>query len=472
MAINASIPLSVQPAVQIQDPLTQYAKLAQVQSLIGQNQLSALQRRGLTNQLNEHDRVLAAFRNLQPGQSVESVLPEVYQASPTTGIAISKNLLQQKEAQTNIDKNNMAIMAAKAKDARDTLSGVTDQASYDQWRQYGSSKGYQVALNAPPQYDPNWQKQHIMTADSFLTNLNAQAGRDVTMRGQDLRSKDAAAGRDVTIRGQNMTDKRQRELNGILANGEVSGDTTSMAQAIANYQLAPLSGFALRSPKGQRIMGLVMKLNPDYNAQDYVASQKAYSAFTSGKQGDTVRSFSVAMSHLDTLSHLTDALGNGSTKLLNKWANAWKSQTGQPAPTNFDAAKQIVGDEIIKAVVGAGGGEGDRQAAQAVIDKANSPQALKDAIHTYKELMAGQLGGLRRQYEQSTKRKDFNKFLSKEAIDQLEPTSSVPAGPAAAGQSVGKTGETAVRIKGDDGYNALRSGALFIGPDGVTRRKP
>jgi hypothetical protein len=33
-------------------------------------------------------------------------------------------------------------------------------------------------------------------------------------------------------------------------------------------------------------------------------------------------------------------------------------------------------------------------------------------------------------------------------------------------------GDAPVRIRGDDGYNALPSGALFIGPDGQTRRKP
>jgi hypothetical protein len=39
--------------------------------------------------------------------------------------------------------------------------------------------------------------------------------------------------------------------------------------------------------------------------------------------------------------------------------------------------------------------------------------------------------------------------------------------PAPAAQPTG----TPTRISGDDGYNALPTGALYIGPDGVTRTK-
>lgn len=155
-------------------------------------------------------------------------------------------------------------------------------------------------------------------------------------------------------------------------------------------------------------------------AADYGKTIKSNAAFATGKQGDLVRSFNVAVSHLNTLDGLVDALGNGDVQALNKFGNAIAQQTGKPAPTNFDAAKAIVGDEIIKAIVGGGGALADRENAQNQISRANSPAQLRGVIATYKDLMAGQLRGLKKQYTDTTGRDDFDKRLSPEAIHELE----------------------------------------------------
>ena len=54
----------------------------------------------------------------------------------------------------------------------------------------------------------------------------------------------------------------------------------------------------------------------------------------------------------------------------------------------------------------------DREAAAKTINAASSPAQLRGAIGTYKKLMQGQLGGLKQQYEQTTGKKDFERFLS------------------------------------------------------------
>lgn len=200
----------------------------------------------------------------------------------------------------------------------------------------------------------------------------------------------------------------------------------SIADRIANYDMAPLSGFALKSAQGQETMRQVLALNPQYDATQYAAKQKGFNQFTSGKQGDTVRSLSVATSHLDTLNTMVNALQNKDTRLFNTVGNKWQQETGAPAPTNFDTVKNIVADEVTKAVIGYGGSAGDREKAAAVIDRANSPAQLKGAIATYKQLMGGQLSGLRRQYEKATGRKDFDSMLSPEAQGQLGSGSAHP----------------------------------------------
>lgn len=148
------------------------------------------------------------------------------------------------------------------------------------------------------------------------------------------------------------------------------------------------------------------------NKGDIASRNSAVKAFDSGKQSNTVKSFNVSIAHLDSLGNLADALDNGNLTLLNRAGNAYKEQTGNPAPTNFNAAKKIVADEIVKAIVGSGGGVADREEAARTISAANSPAQLKGVIKTYQDLMVGQLGGLEQQYKTGTKRDDFNKYLS------------------------------------------------------------
>lgn len=167
---------------------------------------------------------------------------------------------------------------------------------------------------------------------------------------------------------------------------------------------------------------------------DFGATGKSVGAFSTGKQGDLIRSFNVGIAHLNTLDGLVGALGNGNIQAFNKLGNAYAQQTGNPAPANFDAAKAIVGDEIIKAIVGGGGALADRENAQNQINRANSPQQLAGVIKTYKTLMAGQLDGLKKQYADTTHRNNFDSRLSPEAQSELEAPhrgpSTLPPNPA------------------------------------------
>jgi hypothetical protein len=251
-------------------------------------------------------------------------------------------------------------------------------------------------------------------------------------------------------------------LDKMKAGQEMTPEMETVAKGIADGKLAPLSGYALRTPGASLIMSRVMELNPDYDATQYGTRQKAEKDFATGKNGNTVRSFNVALSHLDTLSQLADALNNGNTQMINRLGNAISSQTGGPAPTNFETAKHLVADEVVKAVIGAGGALGDREAAQKVLDAANSPDQLKGAISTYQHLMAGQIEGMRHQYKATVGKDDFDdKYLSPEIRAMVAKFSSSPGG-----------GAAAIHIGTDAEYNALPSGATFIAPDGTTRRKP
>lgn len=155
--------------------------------------------------------------------------------------------------------------------------------------------------------------------------------------------------------------------------------------------------------------------------------QRSLLAFTSGTESRTVRSLNVAVSHLDVLEKLGGALNNGDTQVINQLSNWWKTQTGNPAPTTFNAIKQIVGQEVVKAVVANGGGQGEREEAAANIASKNSPDQLAGAVQGYKALFGGQLGGLKQQYEEGTGQKDFERFVSPEARQYIPSAGTAPA---------------------------------------------
>lgn len=184
------------------------------------------------------------------------------------------------------------------------------------------------------------------------------------------------------------------------------------AKAIADGTAAPLTGRAAATGVGAQIMRRVYELNPDFNAQNYNPSTSTLKSFTSGPDSKTVQALNNVTNHIAALRALAQAQGNGNVPAFNAAANWWAKQTGQPAPTNFDAAKQIIAGEIVKAIAGAGGGKGDRQTAAQTLYGAQSPAQINGALDTIQGLVGSQVHTLQQKYEQGTGRHDFPRFLS------------------------------------------------------------
>lgn len=159
-------------------------------------------------------------------------------------------------------------------------------------------------------------------------------------------------------------------------------------------------------------------------AAHYGSVNKAERDFATGKQGQQINSLNVGISHIETLRQLGEALNNGNVTRFNQIAQRWAAETGNPAPTNFDTAKQIVGTEIIKALVAGGGGVGERDEMQHNFNRANSPAALAGVADTAELLLAGQFVGLKKQYEQTTGQSNFDDRLTPEALRIFQKLSS------------------------------------------------
>ena len=176
---------------------------------------------------------------------------------------------------------------------------------------------------------------------------------------------------------------------------------------IADYEIDPRT----TSTKGgmrENVLSSVAQYDPTYNQNEFGTRAKAMRDFGTGPQGNSVRSFDVAIDHLDLLKKYTKALDSGDVRAVNSLRNRWLEETGSPLPTNIQAVAPIVGAEVSKAVIGSNNALADREELRAPLRSANSVPQINGAIEAYQGLMAGQLKGLKKQYEDTTGKKNFD----------------------------------------------------------------
>ena len=179
------------------------------------------------------------------------------------------------------------------------------------------------------------------------------------------------------------------------------------ALAVLNGQKQMPSGMGANNYHNRALTNLVFEMDPNFNTQSYKTTQQ----FTTGKQGDVVRSMNVAIDHLDTLQRAAIDLNNNNFPAVNRILNPLQSAFGYPEVTSFDGIKSIVGSEVAKATTGGNMALGDREEIRQVLDNWKSPKQTSDVISKLQQLLGGQLKGLRTQY-QAGGGKDFDKFLA------------------------------------------------------------
>lgn len=216
-------------------------------------------------------------------------------------------------------------------------------------------------------------------------------------------------------------------------------------KAVGDYR-ASITSLSQRGGLREKILEAAARYNPDYDQTQFAGRNRAVTAFSAGPEGRTVRSLNVAIDHLNTLDEAAKALHNGDYPTLNKVVNYFKEKSGSPVTTNFDSIKQVVSAEVAKAVVGGQTALHDRDDMAQRASNAKSPEQLSGIITEFKKLMAGQMKGLRRQYETSTRLKNFDDFLepqTKKELDALSGKEKPEAQVSDTGLVEGRTGTDA-----------------------------
>lgn len=227
-------------------------------------------------------------------------------------------------------------------------------------------------------------------------------------RGDDLRDKqyqrmlDQGKGAlEETIRYHNMEDQERKDA---LAQKKAAiGDPDQFQATIDKIYKGDLPLPANRSARSAALIEALSEQHPDYDATHYQSKQKARTNFAQGPLANMVRAAPVSVQHLDLADEKADLLHNTNFPLWNSIKNtvgpALGNTTIAKGVAGLDTAKTIVSDEIDKFFINGGGAEKDRQHLQDRLANANSPAAIHEVTDTVRQLMAGQMNGLKSQYE-------------------------------------------------------------------------
>lgn len=202
-----------------------------------------------------------------------------------------------------------------------------------------------------------------------------------------------------------------------------------VVRAVANYEIDPNKEASLQKGQRDQLYRDVKQFDPTYDQTHFGEKTGVIASFSRGADRAAVNSLNVSVAHLATLGKLGDALNNGGIPAFNKLANTVGVHTGSTGVTNFEAAKEIVGDEVVKAIVGGVSAQADREAIKHLINSAQTPAQLKGTIATFTELLGGQLEGRRKGYEAGTGLNNFDeKYLSPDTREALKRRVTVTGG--------------------------------------------
>lgn len=162
-----------------------------------------------------------------------------------------------------------------------------------------------------------------------------------------------------------------------------------------------------RTPIGYRnaFIAAVKIANPGFKSSDFDIAKDVTKSFTSGSYSQQLNAISTARNHMQTFRDMAASLDNGNIKTFNSIGNSWAEQTGNPAPTNFNLAKDAFMGEVGKSFAGANVTLADRQAVEKSINAASSPKALMEAADTADKLLEGKQKSLKDTYDQGIQSK-------------------------------------------------------------------
>jgi len=210
--------------IQLPNQLAQYSQAQDV--AVNAMKMQEYQR-GLAQE-NKLRELIASGADLNSPETMR----QMYGISPKMGAEFEKSRAAIQKEKTLTAKGVADLEAQLVKNARDTLGAVTDQNTYNIWREQTVSKLPGLAQIVPPQYSPQVKMSLMADANKYLdmNSISAaqQAQMDVTRRGQDITAATARRGQDI---------QADPELQARIAEAKQFGDTLGKNRATAQLAL-------------------------------------------------------------------------------------------------------------------------------------------------------------------------------------------------------------------------------------------
>lgn len=179
MAVNPAIAMGVR-GIELQDPLTQYGRVAAIQQAQQQNALAQMQMRQAERDIEERNR-LREFIPTMTAQNRNQLLG--YGAA---GRQVYESMLKGEKESREAEKASADVAATRMKEARNLLPSVNSPEAYANWRSYTLQNLPGLANVIPEQYSPEAVRGLMLEADKaleqhFVTQNLGGASRVVAM---------------------------------------------------------------------------------------------------------------------------------------------------------------------------------------------------------------------------------------------------------------------------------------------------
>lgn len=391
----------------------------------------------------------AVQRAVQRNPSVASVVYDMVEKKRKAEADIGKSVAETAEKKSIADKNNLAPFANRAYELSQRPPGTISPGDIGELMKGITANGLERLIPAIPMQqwaDPEGQRAALKTIGSSLFEAEKQASAAETNRSRLVDEKARAgnyaseasrrlaqtendAGNLKVHQGQlgvaqgNLAVRRmEADPFGMLASAAKGGPAAQQAaagstgdsflqtlpqpvadqvKALAEGRMSFPGGFALKSPYWQNMISMVAKYDPNFDAVNYNARSQTRTAFSKGKEAQSLNALNTVMGHLDNFDKAADALGNTSYPIVNKLYNTVGSQVSPEIAAKVDSygvAKQAVVSELERAYRGSGGSEADIKRWGDSVNNAQSPEAAKAAIHQMVDLLGSKIDALGDQY--------------------------------------------------------------------------
>jgi Lysozyme like domain len=276
------------------------------------------------------------------------------------------------------------------------------------------------------------QRGHPETAKDAKTGKPYTIGGGVRKGGEGGAGGSASAGReaDVAKEIKRLDDQYATDHPGATTSDKSAAHFKNREAAEKSMTAAKTSGS--RASPTNIVMRKLIDEHPEWGGEDYLraankitAQQSIERRYGGGMGATQMTQLNTVADHLKLMREYAGALRNGDTPFteiprLNQVIQALAKERGLPEVTNFNIARDIMADEVVRLLTSTGGTEQDRIGMQANLKAMMSSYQQDGSLEAFEKFTAGRFKGLEQGYSRNDPQRiaDFrNTMMTPEARD-------------------------------------------------------